>query len=305
MEFDKENKAFLDYLLYQKRYSIHTIKSYERVLLKVFSIVKENKFEAKSYKDLTQDNMRLVLKELNFDKNADRLNNNTIAHDVYALSSLYKYLMRYEGLLVNPLDAIKAPKIKRQLPRVLSVSEIEALLNTCSDTNLQDIRDRAVIELLFSSGLRVSEAVSLDVDSIDFNREEVRVVGKGNKQRVVPVTTYALEAIDDYLNVRDNFNPTTPSLFVNRFGGRISPRAIEQNIAKKASQCGMSGKVTPHKLRHSFATELLSNGADLRAVQEMLGHSSLAATQIYTHLNRQQLKNVYDKAHPRSKKEDA
>lgn len=303
MDFKEQADSFLSYIENEKRYSSHTVASYARVLGKVIKIASDNSFEAQSFDALSESEMRVILKELNFDEQAERLNNNTIAHDVYVLSSLFKYLIRHHGLEHNPIDAIKAPKSKRSLPRVLSTTEIEALINACNSGTIQDIRDKAVIELLFSSGLRVSEAVGLDINSIDTVREEVKVRGKGNKERIVPLGSFALKAIDEYMSIRYLFEPKDNALFLNKFGTRISTRAIEQSLAKKAALCGMSGKVSPHKLRHSFATELLGHGADLRAVQEMLGHASLAATQIYTHVNFAKLKEVYSKAHPRSLKD--
>lgn len=156
--------------------------------------------------------------------------------------------------------------------------------------------------MLFASGLRVSELCSLNVDAVNENQKELRVLGKGNKERVVPVGSKAISAINDYLKIRHLFNPKCEALFLNRLGTRLSTRSVETSLKDNAIRQGLGDKVTPHKLRHSFATELLGHGADLRAVQEMLGHESLAATQIYTHVNYQRLKDVYQHAHPRAKR---
>lgn len=302
--FDAEIELFLNYLQHEKRCSEHTAASYSRVLYKARdSLLRET--DLTSFTEVTRQEMRILQREFNFNEEVQRLSDNSVAHDLYALSSLFKFMQRREMMEQNPIELIQVPKVKRPLPRVLSLSEIEKLI-AAAPGDIFGVRDRAVIELLFSSGLRVSELVALDISSIDFELAEVRVMGKGRKERVVPVGSYAINALQDYLARRHELHPAADcqAVFLNRFGRRITTRAIEQNLEKIAKAAGLSGTVSPHKLRHSFATELLAGGADIRAVQEMLGHSSLAATEIYTHVDAARLKKVYDKSHPRDLMDD-
>lgn len=292
---------FLDYLLYEKRRSVLTVTSYKRVLDKFLAVIKKEDFNISSFSELTDDMMRIVSRDFNFDDNANRLNRNSVAHDLYALSSFFKYLLKKGLVQKDPILFLKVPKVKRALPRTLSLTEIEKLVDI-DVKKIQDIRNIAITELLFASGLRVSELCSLNVDAVNENQKELRVLGKGNKERVVPVGSKAISAINDYLKIRHLFNPKCEALFLNRLGTRLSTRSVETSLKDNAIRQGLGDKVTPHKLRHSFATELLGHGADLRAVQEMLGHESLAATQIYTHVNYQRLKDVYQHAHPRAKR---
>ncbi len=288
---------YLDKLRYEKRASQYTLLSYQRVLLKAMTILQEEFPDLKDWSGIKLEHMRMIQKDFNYDESLNKLNNNSVAHDLYALSSFFKYLVRIDVLKDNPFTLIKAPKIKRHLPKILSVNEIDAILALAPKTPYEQ-RDLAIVELLFSSGLRVSELVGLDLDDYDEFIREVRVLGKGGKQRVVPVNDCAAERIASYLLIRDSFVPKDNALFLNRFGSRLTTRAVEQNLQKLCDKAAVNAHLNPHKLRHSFATELLQGGADLRSVQEMLGHSSLAATQIYTHLDFEHLKDVYNKAHP-------
>ena len=288
---------YLDKLRFEKRSSAHTIDSYQRVLLKALEVVEREFPEIKEWKELRLEQMRVIQREFNFDADLNKLNNNSVAHDLYALSSFFKFLVSIEEIPDNPFSLIKAPKIKRHLPKILSLTEIDAILSLTPET-IYERRDLAIVELLFSSGLRVSELVGLDLEDYDEFVQEVRVLGKGSKQRVVPVNDSAISRINDYLLIRESFEPKEPALFLNRFGSRLTTRAVEQNLMKLCDKASVTTHLNPHKLRHSFATELLQGGADLRSVQEMLGHASLAATQIYTHLDFEHLKAVYNTSHP-------
>ena len=294
---------YIDYLKFERRASEHTIISYEHILNKALKVIKDNFPYINSFNEISLKEMRTIQKEFNYDKELDKLNNNSVAHDLYALSSFFRYLIRTGDLESNPVKLISVPKVKRHLPKVLTLNEVEKLLDY-EPKNVLEFRDNAIAELLFSSGLRVSEAVSLNIENLNLENMEVRVLGKGAKERIVPVGPLAMDKICDYLERRDELKPVDNALFLNRFGKRITTRAIEQNLEKLSARSGVTTHVNPHKLRHSFATELLQGGADLRAVQEMLGHASLAATQIYTHLDFEHLKKVYQDAHPKAKKKD-
>jgi integrase/recombinase XerC len=289
---------YLDKLRYEKRSSEHTIDSYQRVLKKTLEILSLEFPDIKDWQEVNLEVMRVIQRQFNYNERVEKLNNNSVAHDLYALSSFFKFLIKLGEINDNPVDLIKAPKVKRHLPKILTLNEVNQLLDNQEIVKKQDVRDLAIAELLFSSGLRVSELVNLTLKDLDENTHEVRVLGKGNKQRLVPVSQTAIDRINDYLKVRDEFVPQDDSLFLNRFGRKLTTRAVEQNLEKLSLKAGLSTHLNPHKLRHSFATELLQGGADLRVVQEMLGHSSLAATQVYTHLDFEHLKEVYAKAHP-------
>ncbi len=288
---------FIDHLRYEKRASIHTISSYSNVLKRAVAVLEREFDNVKSWQSVGLEQMRAIQRDFNFNDENIKQSNNSVAHDLYALSSFFKYLIKQGRLSDNPCSLIKAPKVKRHLPKILTLSEINILLDY-EPKNLYEIRDSAIAELLFSSGLRVSELVGIDLGNLNYETKEILVLGKGSKYRIVPVGQKALDKISDYIKVRDEFQPSENALFLNKYGKRLTTRAVEQNLDKLSVKAGVQTHLNPHKLRHSFATELLQGGADLRSVQEMLGHASLAATQIYTHLDFEHLKSVYNKAHP-------
>ncbi|WP_406022541.1 tyrosine recombinase XerC [Succinivibrio sp.] len=296
--------GFLDYIIYEKKLSDKTVDSYRRVLQKSVDALSLEYGSNFKWEQFEEEHMRYLQKEFNFGTDDERLNNNSVAHDLYAISSFFRFLIKRGVLKDNPTKLIKVPKVKRLLPDTLTLNELNTLLDY-APKDLKELRDNTIAELLFSSGLRVSELVALDLNSIDFTTNEVRVLGKGSKERVVPVTKIAISKIKRYLELRHEFNPDLEekALFLNRFGRRLTSRAVQQNLDELAKKSGIMTHLNPHKLRHSFATGLLQGGADLRSVQEMLGHSSLAATQIYTHLNFEYLKKVYLDAHPLNKKD--
>lgn len=218
-----------------------------------------------------------------------------------ALRRFFTYLVQQQAIKVNPATGVPAPKQNRHLPKNIDAEQVQQLLNNDSKEPI-DIRDRAILELLYSSGLRLSELQSLNLNSINTRVREVRVIGKGNKERIVPFGRYASHAIQQWLKVRLLFNPKDDALFVSQLGNRLTHRAIQQRLEVWGIKQGLSSHLNPHKLRHSFATHMLEASSDLRAVQELLGHSNLSTTQIYTHLNFQHLAEVYDSAHPRAKR---
>ena len=296
---------FLRFIRDEKNYSPLTFQSYKETLERVIKFLSARPCAASptglitSWAQLDKLDMRALSRHLNFKSNDERYASASIAHAVHVVSSFFTFMQRQHYLAANPMQFITAPKAKHALPRVLSAQEVDQLTSGELKTP-QDIRNRAITELLFSSGLRVGELTSLNLGDVSFDMREVRVIGKGDKERVVPVGRVALEALEQYLAVRPCFKPRDNALFVNRCGLRLNARTVQSFIKEAAKNTGLTGTVTPHKLRHSFATELLNHGADLRLVQEMLGHSNLGTTQIYTHVDLVRLQEVYNHAHPRA-----
>lgn len=228
----------------------------------------------------------------------------TIARKLATLRSFYKFCMRRGYVKTHPLATIRTPKQDKRLPKFLEVEKITKLLSTPDDNTLLGARDRAMLEVLFSTGVRVSELVDLNFTDVDFEGRSIRVRGKGKKQRTTPIGPTALAAVQKYIQLRradaraTNFDQS--ALFVNKHGQRLSTRSVRRKLDKYLAQAGLDPSISPHTLRHSFATHMLANGADLRSVQELLGHQSISTTQIYTHLTTPRLKQAYDDAHPRA-----
>ncbi len=228
----------------------------------------------------------------------------SIARKLAALRSFFKYLLDEEIIAENPVLGISTPRLERKLPQFLYQNEVEVLLAQPRRDDPLGLRDRAVLELLYGSGLRAAEAAGLSLGNLDFAAEYVRVYGKGAKEREVPLGTNCLEALGDYLRsgrprLTGEAKASSP-LFVNRFGRRLSDRGIRRLLQKYLNMTAISRHITPHALRHSMATHMLQNGADLRTVQELLGHASLSTTQIYTHVGNKEIRKQYDRAHPRA-----
>lgn len=225
----------------------------------------------------------------------------SIARKVSEVRSFYAYMVQEGALIVNPLLNLSSPKVPKRLPEYLDLHEIEALLSA-TDTSRQRIRDRAILEVLYAAGLRVSELVALDVSDVDWHKAEIRVTGKGGKQRIALLGEPALKALARYVHMKGDL--PTGAVFLNRFGKRLSSRSIGMLLDKYAKIAGLDKRVHPHMLRHTFATHLLDGGADLRVVQELLGHANLATTQIYTHVSQARLREIYLKSHPNSQLEN-
>lgn len=224
----------------------------------------------------------------------------TVARRLAAVRSFYRFLVRERCVSVDPTEDVTSPKRGERLPKVLSVEELGGLLAQPDPRTPEGLRDRAILELLYGCGLRVSELVGLDVGHVDLEAELVRVVGKGDRERVVPLGSYAVRALQGYLQLgRPRLARSSQALFVARSGGRLSRQWVWKLLRRYAQKAGIAGAVTPHVLRHSFATHLLEGGADLRSVQELLGHASVSTTQIYTHVARPHLVEVFDRSHPR------
>lgn len=282
--------------------SPHTVRNYLSDLSQFGEFLKRVlKRERLSVEDLhTIDHItiRAFLSSLS-DKGTSKT---SLARKVSALRTFFNYLCRESKMTSNPGKMVSTPKQERRLPRFLSVDEMERLLSTLSDEGPLRARDRAILETFYSSGLRIGEVVALDIGDVNFTEHLIRVKGKGRKERIVPIGGRAVEAIRDCLKI--SINPPSGSteqpLFLNRYGKRITTRSVHR-IVERYKRLGGFWDITPHSIRHSFATHILDGGADLRSVQEMLGHASLSTTQRYTHLCMDKLMEVYDKAHPRGK----
>lgn len=230
----------------------------------------------------------------------------SLARKLSALRSFYRYLKQERGW-ANPMDSVKAPKQERRLPSYLNREEIEKLLAVPDEETPIGLRDRALLELLYAAGLRVSELASLECSQVDLISGEIRVKGKGNKERIALMGRPAIQALREYLErgrPRIPGSSQSPYLFLNYEGKRLSPRSIQKLVREYAVRAGLGKRVHPHLIRHTFATHLLDGDADLRVVQELLGHASLSSTQIYTHVSRSHIRQVYLKAHPRARRSD-
>lgn len=228
----------------------------------------------------------------------------TAARKLATLRSFYKFCLRRGFIAQNPVASIRTPKQEKRLPKFLEVEQIQKLLTTPDDSTLLGSRDRAMLETLYSTGVRVSELVALNIADVDATGECLRVRGKGRKERVSPIGPTAIVAIKKYLEmrIRDPRNATFDQqpLFVNKHGQRLSTRSVRRKLDKYLIMCGLDPSISPHTIRHTFATHMLNNGADLRSVQELLGHQSISTTQVYTHVTTTQLKKDYDNSHPRA-----
>jgi len=310
---------FLDHLETEKNFSAHTVRSYCTDLRQFVTFLLTRDARAQ---DPPDDNPtqgvppREVERQVFSVKPIDvraylaamrgrGYSPSTLARKLASLRSFYKYLTRVGAIDTSPLSTVRTPKQQKRLPNYLSVEEVRTLLAMPDPTTLFGARDRAILETIYSSGLRISELVSLDVDDMEEATETLRIRGKGKKERLVPLGTKAMEALETYLKIRAETAEigTRGPLFVNKFAQRITARSIRRIFDKYLKQADLPARVSPHVLRHSFATHMLSAGADLRSIQEMLGHESLSTTQIYTHLSHSQLKSVYDRAHPMSRGE--
>ncbi|KND83957.1 site-specific tyrosine recombinase XerC [Aggregatibacter actinomycetemcomitans serotype b str. SCC4092] len=287
---------YFTYLRVERQVSPHTLSNYQRQLARVTAILQGAGIT--QWQQVTASVVRYVVAQ---SSKQDGLKEKSLALRLSALRRFLTYLVQQGELKVNPATGISAPKQAKHLPKNIDTDQVQLLLANDSKEPI-DIRDRAIIELLYSSGLRLSELQGLNLNSIHLRSREVRVIGKGNKERVVPFGRYASHAIQQWLKVRLLFNPKDNALFVSQLGNRMSHRAIQMRLETWGIRQGLNSHLNPHKLRHSFATHMLEASSDLRAVQELLGHSNLSTTQIYTHLNFQHLAAVYDAAHPRAKR---
>jgi integrase/recombinase XerC len=290
-------ESFLGHLAHERRLSEQTLIAYRRDLERLSDWLSEA--ESLAIEKLDEQAVRQYLAW----RHRHGASGKTLQRELSSLRSLYRWLLR-EGLAgSNPAVGVRAPKSPRRLPATLDADQLCSLLDHPVDDDLLTIRDQAMVELFYSSGLRLAELVSVNVGDIDMAEGELGVLGKGSKTRRVPVGLKAREAVQRWMQVRANLaGAGEPALFVSSRGTRINPRTVEVRIARWARLQGATRDLHPHLLRHSFATHLLESSGDLRAVQELLGHADIGTTQIYTHLDFQHLAQVYDQAHPRAKK---
>jgi len=289
-------KAWLETLEHQRRLSKHTLTNYARATELLLKLK-----EKTGLREVDTQQIRRFVARLH----AAGLAGRTLALTLSAWRGFYHWLARQRGFPANPVQGVRAPKSPRHLPRALSVEQAQQLLDGEAPTKPEELRDRAMFELLYSSGLRLAELIALDAQDgrLDLKQAEVTVTGKGGKTRTVPVGGRAREALRDWLKARALLAaPQEGALFVGARGRRIAPGTVQARLRSWARRQGLGASVHPHMLRHSFASHVLQSSQDLRAVQEMLGHASISTTQIYTHLDFQALAKVYDVAHPRARK---
>lgn len=302
----KELGSFLDHLALERNYSRHTIRAYKKDLEQYLNYVMDSRFHGNDTKEGRDDTQKgpnqeyLAVRRFILMLKQKGNTNSTIARKISAIRSYYSYLNKTKGIKSNLPSLIETPKKEKNLPRIIPDSILKTLMDFEETGDEMTIRDKAVLQLFFASGIRVSELAALNYGNINFARKEIKVAGKGSKQRIVPVAASTLKTINLYLSFRRQLLTNSP-LFLKRDGDRISTDCARRIVKKAVKPLGMYKGVSPHTLRHTFATKLLERGADLRSVQELLGHVDLSTTQIYTHLSRVKLKSIYDASHPRAK----
>ncbi len=288
----KHINDFLNYLAVEKGYSLNTIESYERDLRRFANFLK------KDWEAITKEDVLSFVRELTKKGLSQRSSSRALS----AIKTFFKYLI-LEGIISSsPVSGVKGLKQTKSLPSFLTIEEVEELLNLPDLSTPIGKRDKAILELMYSTGLRASEIIELRMEDLEMDEGFVYVMGKGGKKRIVPTGETALKYLRIYLNVRDKFleDKSTPFLFLNYKGETLTRQGLWKIIKSYGKKIGIADKLTPHTLRHSFATHLLERGADLRSIQVMLGHSRISTTQIYTHIATERLKRIWEKFHPRA-----
>ena len=294
--FERYQIEFKGYLQIEKNASPHTITHYFNDINSFSLFLESNGIT--SYKDVTYLHVRQFLALLNQKKYSRR----TIARKLSSLRTFFRFLVRENHLESNPFHLVSTPKLNKKLPNFMYPDEINQLLELPDQKKTLGIRDKAILEVLYASGMRVSELVSLNLNSIDLQTGTALVFGKGSKERYVPLGEYSIKALKRYLDARLRLNPNIQekALFLNKDGNRLSDRSVRRVVDKYVDLLSNSKKISPHTLRHTFATHLLNAGADLRTVQELLGHVNISTTQIYTHVTKERLQQIYNQSHPRA-----
>jgi integrase/recombinase XerC len=293
---DAHLDGFIDHLRTQQRLSENTIRAYRSDLVQLQAFLGNDLLEA------SHASLRAFLASRHRE-----LSPRSMCRKLAAIRSFYRFAKRRGWLENSPADRIRSVQVPRQLPKLLDHDEMSALLKAPDEKTNLGLRDRALLELLYATGMRVSELTGLNVDDLDMQERVVRVLGKGNKERLVPFGRHAQKALQLYFPVREGLlsrsrRPAPEALFLNRLGGRLSDRSVRRLVDRAIVRAGVLHDISPHVLRHTFATHLLREGADLRCIQELLGHSSLSTTQGYTHVEMKRIIEVYDSAHPRARK---
>lgn len=282
---------FLRHLEVEKAVSGHTVRAYRKDLK-----------EFAEYIHADPDKVDMIdVRGFVADQIRKGLSKTTVSRRLSSIRSFYRFLYREGYIFANPAKLVSNPKIPRMLPRFLSVDDVFALIEKPEGIGFMPARDRAILELLYSSGLRVSELAGLSMDDVNIKEAMIKVKGKGKKERMLPVGSKALDAVKSYMVERILLKEKDKALFLNRMGTRLTDRGVRRIVVKYARASLINGRIGPHTLRHSFASHLLQGGADLRVIQELLGHASLSTTQKYTHLDITHLMDIYDKAHPFSR----
>ena len=292
---------YINHLEAERHASPYTVRNYKTDLMGFFNFLKEKGVGSLQEVDrhAVRDYMGYLARQ--------RIAKASIARKLSAIRSFYRYLLREEIITTNPVEETSSPKLDQRLPSFLTMEEVERLLNAPDLSTPQGQRDRALLELLYASGLRVSELVSLTLGQVSFDTNEIRVLGKGSKERLVLMGEPAAEALRNYLEqgrAKLLGEKKSDALFLNRYGQRLTERQVQRMLQQYAKKAGIGKRVHPHLLRHTFATHLLDGGADLRVVQELLGHARLSSTQIYTHVTKSQAKKTYLSAHPMAKEKE-
>lgn len=291
-EMDKVLTKYLDYLTYQKKYSKNTILNYEEDLIFFKDYLETNNL---SYQDIDYSNIRKFynyMETLKYSKN-------TISRKISSLRSFYKYLARNNCVNYNPFSLTKGPKKDKLLPKFLYYNELEELFNSCDIKDFYGVRNRLILEMLYATGIRVGELEYIKINDINNYDKSIKVFGKGSKERIVYYNSYTEEILNKYLSLRTD---NCQYLFINKNKKRLTARGVRYILDKIITKTSLEMKISPHMIRHSFATHMLNEGCDLLSVQELLGHESLKATQVYTHITNDRLKDVYLKTHPRGNK---
>jgi len=298
MKIEEAIRKFLEYTLKELNYSIKTCENYKRDLLKYSKFICDYKID---YLNISKIQVLDYLKYLD----GNRYGNKSISRHLSSIRSFYNYLCDIKLINTNVFRRVKNPKVEKKLPNYLNVLEIEEILDSLSEDNSESIRDKFIFELLYSTGMRASEASNVKLDDINRSTYSIRVVGKGSKERIVYYGELLNNLFDKYLRVRKEFliNGENEYLLINKSGTQLKRESIGQIINKIISNSSIKHKISPHVLRHSFATHLLDNGADLRSVQELLGHENLKTTEIYTHVSNERLRMAYLKCHPNKKRQ--
>ena len=298
---------FMKHLKYERNSSPHTLRNYESDLEQFYDYIAPPDDNGKRRSVNVRDIDHLTIREYMASLYEKKKKKSSIHRKVASLRTFFRYLCREGVMEMNPAKLVASPRVERTLPNHLTIEQMIRFIETPDTETLLGKRDRAMLELLYASGLRVSEMVGLNMTDIDFTNQTVRVKGKGRKERIVPFGNHALMALQHYLSVRgellieaDEDKRDPAALFFNYQGTRINPRSVGRMVDKYVKMCADLQHISPHSLRHSFATHLLDAGADLRAIQEMLGHARLSTTQKYTHVSTDKLMEVYDKAHPKA-----